>query len=576
MTNREISKILQEIGEMLEILGEEKDHFRIIAYENAARKVDMMSEELEDIYRHSGREGLRSISGIGESISQVIEELLRTHKSYYHNQLVKSVPAPILEFTKIPGVGPHTAKNIFECYKIKTISELKNVLQKDKSEKCFKEKTRLNILEGIELMQGQTGRMLLSFAEPIASEIVVALQTMPEVKQAYPVGSLRRMKETIGDIDIVASSSDSRVTIDKFIQLPFVERVISHGDTKATIIHKKGPNIDLEILPEENYGSLLQHFTGSKDHNIALRTWAERHGFSLSEHGIKAKSKLVKCETEQKLYKTFGMDTPAPELRENRGEIEAALKHKLPKLLELKNIKGDLHLHSTWSEGENSIEEVAKAAQKLGYEYMAITDHTAGLGITHGLKEKDISRYIKEIDKINQKLHATGYKLHVLSGVEANIMADGSLDISDQMLSKLDVVVASIHSGFRQSKDKITERLIRAMKNPNVDIIGHPSGRLLEKRQPLNLDWEKVFEAAKENSVIMEINSQPDRLDLSDDLIIAAKKYNLKFVISTDSHHLVQLENMRYGVATARRGWLEKKNVINSLSLQDILEVLKK
>jgi DNA polymerase (family 10) len=597
ITNQEIARIIEEIGEMLEIIGNEKDQFRIIAYQNAARKIELISEQIADIYDKSGFAGLLEIKGIGESIAKKIEEIIKTGKCKYHDELAKKVPSAIIKFLAIPGVGPHLAANIYKNYKVDSINKLKKAILADKSEKIFKTKTKNNILEGIDQLESISSRMLLSFAEPIAEEAVGYLKNMEEVNNADYVGSLRRMKETIGDIDLIASLSDktenvkaklSTKVIDQFTKLPFVIRVISAGDTKASILHRKGVQVDLEILPSDEYGSLLQHFTGSKEHNVALRTWAEKHDFSISEHGIKfiksKVNKVIKCNTEEKVYKTLGMDWIPPELRENNGEIEAALNHKLPKLVEIKDVKGDLHLHSNWSEGEKSIAEIAKEAELYNYEYIAITDHTAGLGITHGLKENEISKYIKEINHINLKLknknsrldsQARQVKSKVLTGAEVNILANGNLDISDRELSKLDIVIASIHSGFRQDKDKITARLIKAIQNPNVDIIGHPSGRLINKRPPLNLDWDLVFKEAAEHNVIMEINCHPVRLDLNDDLITMAKKYGVKFIINTDMHQFDHFKNMRYGVATARRGWLTKNDVINTYDFAKITNFIK-
>jgi len=586
MTNKEIAKQISDIGDMLEILGNRKDQFRIIAYHNAARKIEMLSFELEDVYKEKGADGLKGISSIGESISKSIEELIKTGEISYHEHLIKQVPKAIVEFTKIPGIGPKTALKIFESYKVDTIKKLKEKVKTDQTEKYFKKKSKQNILEGIELLSHFTGRMLLSFAEPIALEIIELLKKDNAVISCDAVGSLRRMQETVGDIDIVASSNNPTQTIQQFIQAPFIEHIISHGDTKATVIHKRGPQIDLEILPSEEYGSLLQHFTGSKEHNVKLRTWAQAHGFSISEHGIKplrGKSqetrnnnqiddrKIIKCETEEKVYKTLGMDYIPPELREDRGEIDLALKHQLPKLVEIKDIKGDFHLHSIHSDGETSIEDMATACKKLGYTHIAITDHTFGLGVTHGLRETDIDNYINETKRVSKKV---GIK--VLAGAETNIMANGEIDMPDKYLEKLDFVIASIHSGFRQDRVKITERLIKSIQNPNVDIIGHPSGRLLERRHELSIDWEKVFKQAAVNKVAMEIDAQPDRLDLDDNLILLAKKFGVKFIISTDSHHIEHLQNMRYGVAMARRGWLEKKDILNTLSLSEFLVYLNK
>lgn len=576
MTNLEIAKQISDIGDMLEILNDPQDQFRIIAYHNAARKIEMMSEEIENIYKQRGRKGLQEISGIGESISQHIEEYIKTKGLKYHNELAKKVPGAILEFTKIPGIGPKGALKLYQAYGVNKINDLKKAIKKDRTEKFFKIKSKQNVLEGIEQFKGLTGRMLLSFAEPIAREVVETLKTYPEIIKADMVGSLRRMEETIGDIDVVAASKNPRQTIEKYIKEPFVKHCVAHGTTKAEIIHTKGPQIDLEILPKDQYGSLLQHLTGSKEHNIALRTWAEKHGFSISEHGIKkveiGKTMAIKCETEEKVYKILGMQMPIPEMRENRGEISLALKNKLPEdIIELKDIRADLHLHSAWSEGELTIEKMARACKDLGYDYLAITDHTSGLGITHGLRAKEFSQYADEIKQISDKL-----KINILAGAEANIMADGSLDIPDKFLGRLDFVIGAVHGGFRQNQEQATKRLIRAMENPNIDAIGHPSGRLIERRSALNIDWEKAFEAARRTNKIMEINAQPDRLDLNDSLILLAKQYGLRFIISTDAHHIRHLDNMRYGVATARRGWLEKKDVLNTLPLAQFLKGLKR
>ncbi len=579
MNNREIAQQFSEIADMLEILDNPKDQFRVVAYHNASRNIDMLSSELDELYRRQGLEGLKSIPGIGESIAEKIEELVNTGQIKYHQELANRVPRPVLLFLRIPGVGPKTASRLYQVYKSKNILELKNSIVKDKSEKYFKIKTKENILRDIEMLKNMSGRMLLSFAEPIAREIVKTLRSYSDVQQADAVGSLRRMKETIGDIDVIASLKvksknvkGKSLVVERFINEPFVDKCLSHGETKATILHKKGVQVDLELLPADQYGSLLQHFTGSKEHNITLRTWAEKHGFSISEHGVKilasnvkrlmSNTKIIKCGTEEKVYKTLKMDTPEPELRENRGEIEAALHHKLPKIITLDDIQGDLHMHTHWSEGEETMEKMATACKKIGYKYLAVTDHTSSLGIAHGLKGDDIQEYVGEARKLSEKL---GIK--ILAGAEVNIMANGSLDLSDNYLAKLDFVIASVHSGFRQDKEKMTQRIIKAITNTNVNVLGHPTGRLIEKRNGVEADWEKIFQIAAKYKVAMEINAQADRLDLNDSMILLAKKYGVKFIISTDSHSISQLQNMRYGVAMARRGWCEKKDILNTLSL---------
>lgn len=635
MTNQEISQQIAEIGQMLEIL--DANSFKVTAYQRAARMIGMISDELEDVYKKDGVKGLKKIRGIGQSISEKIEEYLKTDKIKYHDQLLRKVPKPIIEFAAIPGVGPKTAKKLFETLHARDINSLRNALKKGKAPNEFKEKTRAKILDGIKIQSHLSGRMLLDFAEPIAREITQTLERYSEVKQSNPVGSLRRMKETVGDIDLVAALQDrksqapnhksqinhnnqnsndqnSKKVIDRFCGESFAERVVNKGNTKATIIHKKNVHIDLEILPQENYGSLLQHFTGSKDHNIALRTYAEKHGFSISEHGIKKiqnskfknnKTKqqnviarsyiakqsqdpstlrhgriaqddnIIKCPNEEKVYKTLGMDYIEPELRENRGEIEAALRQAqgkaggLPKLVKLLDIKGDLQMHTNYSDGQNTIEEMAKKCKSLGYSYLAITDHPSTLGITQGLKEKDVDKYIKEIRRVSKMVG-----IHIFTGIEANIKPNGDIDVAESILKKLDLVLGAIHSSFRQDKNTTTKRLIRAIKNPYVQIIAHPTGRILNRRPGVEANWQEIFKACKKTNTALEINSIPDRLDLNDIMVREAVKMGVKILINTDSHQTIHLENMRYGVAQARRGWCEAKNIINSLDLKGFSQVL--
>lgn len=587
MLNNEIAKIIGDIGNMLEILND--NPYKIAAYQRASRTIEMDTRSFEDLYRQKGEAGLKEIRGIGESISSKIAEIIKTGKCKYYQELLKKVPAPIIKFSEIPGVGPKTAKKLYDIFKVDKIKELESILKTDKHSDLIQTKTRENILQGIKILAHQSGRMLISFAEPIAQEIIRELKTYKEISQADAVGSLRRMKETVGDIDIVAALkpttnnpqlSTSKKIIDKFIQSTFVERVIAEGDTKTTIIHKSGPQIDLEILPQNQYGSLLQHFTGSKDHNITLRSWAEKHGFSISEHGIKItqnakrktqnnslKFKTKKCKTEKEVYKTLGMDYIEPELRENRGEIEAAQKQQLPNLVELSDIKGDLQMHSTYSDGTATIREMALACKNFNYQYIAITDHSKGLGITHGIGNLEIKRIRSEIDRLKKE----NLGIKILFGVETNIKPDGKIDLDNSLLKEFEIILASIHSSFRQSKEITTERLIKAIQNPFVNIIAHPTGRIIDRRPEIDADWQKVFRVAAKNRVALEINSFSDRLDLNDSMIIEAKKYGCKFVINTDSHRPDHLVQMRYGVAQARRGWLEKKDILNTLSLDKLL-----
>lgn len=566
MTNKEIAKNLFQIAEILE-LKNSSDRFRIVAYEKAAQTVENYPTELKSIYSVEGLKGLNCIPGVGQSIAEKIEELLKTSRLKYLNEIQKDIPVNELEFLKIPGIGPKMAVKIAKGLKPKNIDDLEKKIKSGGADELFKEKTRKNILRGIDISRKLTGRMLITDALPIAEDFTARVKKIRGVKDASFVGSLRRMKETIGDIDIVAASSEPKILIDAFVKFPGVSQIVTQGTAKSTIIHEDGCQIDLEIVPEAEFGSLLQHFTGSKEHNVALRTFAQTKNLSVSEHGVKTAGKLKTFKTEKELYNFLGMDFIEPELREDRGEIRAALQHKLPKLLESSDIKGDLHVHSNWSDGQMTISEIARVGEKLNYEYIVISDHTVGLGIAHGLDETRLEERQKEIE-ITQKAHS---KIKIFSSVEVNIKANGDLDIQDWMLEKLDVVTASIHTSFFQNKEIMTNRLLKAISHPHVDIIGHPSGRVIGRREPYEVDWAQIFAACVKHKTALEISAFPDRLDLKDTLCQEAKKYGVKFAINTDSHQKSHLELIKYGVAVARRGWLEKENIINTKNLTDLI-----
>lgn len=574
MTNSEIADFLYELAKMLEIVGETR--FRIVAYEQAAHIIENLPEELVDIYKNKAVTSLTDIKGIGQSIAEKIAEIITTGKSKYYQELSKKVPPAELNLIKIPGIGPKTAQKLYTQFKIKNIKDLEKIALKGKIRKLsgFDTTAEENILANIKRLKKREKRLLISFAEPIAEECLAVLKKCCFVEKCEMVGSLRRMKETIGDIDLVASSEKPNSVINYFIKQSFVKKIKTQGTAKISIIHQKGIAIDLEILPPKQYGSLLQHLTGSKEHNIHLRKFANDKGLSLSEYGIRTlkTSKTAYFKDEKSFYKKLGLTYIPPELREDQGEIEAASKNKLPKLITLKNIKGDLHLHTQWSEGSSTIEEMAHAGLSNGYSYIAITDHTYGLGIANGMDEMTILKQADLIKKVNKKLK----RIKIFSGVEVNIKADGSLDIADEILSKLDIVIASVHSSFHQSEEKMTERIIKAINNPNVKIIGHPSGRILKKRPSYDVEWEIIFKEAAKNNIALEINSLPDRLDLKDTLVHEAKKHEIKFAINTDSHDMAYLTQIKYGVAVARRGWLEKHDIINTYSLENLISWLKK
>lgn len=575
MTNKQIANFLYEIADMLDLKGD--DPFRVNAYKQAARAIEYLGVDVEDLFAEKGISGLLEIPGVGKSIAEKIAEYLQFGKCKYYDDLKKDIAPIELQLMKLPQIGPKIAKRLFQELHIQSLSDLEEKAKRGEIRKLkgFGPKLEETILKNLKRTKKTEKRMLLSFAEKLAQQVIDYLKTCPYVRQVYPVGSLRRMKETIGDIDIVVASPYPPKVIDFFCEFPHKKEIIAKGDTKASILHEiEDTRIDLEVLKEENFGSLLQHLTGSKDHNIQLRTYAKKLGLSLSEYGIldlKTQKREMFAD-EVSFYKRLGLAYIPPELREARGEIEAAQNNNLPKLIEIEDIKGDLHLHTKWSEGNLSVEQMAQLCLAKGYSYIGICDHSSGLGITKGVDEKTIFKQIKEIEDVEKKL---GYKIKILKGVEVNIKADGSLDLPDLVLSKLDFAIASVHWAFRQEEKKMTQRIIKAMKNPYVKILGHPSGRLIFKREAYNVEWGKIFRAVRQYNVAMEINSQPERLDLNDGLIIEAKKYGLLFVINTDTHNKEDLEEIKYGVAMARRGWLEAKDVLNTKSLFNVVEFFK-
>lgn len=559
MTNKEIAKIFYDMADIMEVQGEIP--FKVIAFRNGARTVEFLAEDINEVYKKGGREALDALPGIGSGIAERIEELLKTGKLREFEQLKHRIAAPTLLFMEIPGVGPKTAQKLYGTLRAQNVEELASLLKSGKGDKWFQKKTREKILRGIDILKHLSGRTILPIAEPIARHFVERLKKTPGVQKAHVVGSLRRMRETVGDIDFVCASSQPSKAIEAFVNDPDVDKIVAKGGTKATVIHKEGIQLDLEILPENEYGSLLQHFTGSKEHNVALRTWAQERGMSISEHGVKKGQKLHRFSSEEDFYQFLGMDWIPPELRENRGELEAALKHELPDLVELKDIRGDLQGHSVWSDGHDRLETLIEKAIALGYEYIAFTDHSKGLGVAHGMDERRVQDQWREIDRLRKRYP----QIQILKGMEVDIRANGDLDMPHEILARLDVVVASIHSAFNQTKEQLTGRIVGAVKHPLVDIIGHPSGRILGAREGYDLDWDEVFAKAKEYDVALEINAFPNRLDLSDALVFQAKKLGVKFAINTDFHQASHLDLMRYGAAVARRGWLTKKEIVNTL-----------
>lgn len=573
--NHIIAKILREMSFLLEM---DDVPFKPRAYEKAAFSLESLDENISEIYKNGSLKSLEKISGVGRGISEKIEEYIKTGKIKEYENLKKKIPINLDEFKNLEGVGPKTIKSFYKYLKIKNLSELKEAIKKGELKKIprFGKKLEEKITKSIEQNLTREKRFTLSEAIHAAKIIEKEMLKLKSVKQIVFCGSLRRRKETIGDLDILIVSSNPKEASDAFANLSFVEYVYAKGSKKSSARLYFGINADLRIVKNTSFGAAMQYFTGNKDHNIALRKIAAQKNLKLNEYGlfktVKGKEILINGKSEEEIYEKLGMDFIPPELREMAGEIEAAARHALPKLIELKDIKGDLQLQTNWTDGADSIEEMAKYAIELNYEYIAITDHTKSLAMTGGSDEKKLLKQIKEIEKINKSYP----NLKILSGAEVNILKDGSLDINNETLSLLDFSAGAIHSHFHLTKDEQTNRLIKAMENPRIDIIFHPTGRIINKREPLDLDMERIFKTAAKTNTILEINAYPDRLDLKDSHIIAAKNMGVKFMINTDAHAANQMDLMEYGVWQARRGWLEKKDVLNTLPLNKLLEILKK
>ena len=572
MRNLEVAQILREIGVLLEIKGENR--FRVLAYQEAARKIENWPEAIELL----AKEGkLRDISGIGEGLAAKIDEYLRTGKIEYYEELTKEIPRELIGLTEIPGVGPKIARQLYSELGVVNIEQLEQAIQEHRLQNLpgFGIKSEEKIRKGIDIIKKSTGRMLLGYALPLAEEVITFLRENNQIDNISTAGSLRRMKETIGDIDILASTADAERMMETFTKLPMVKQVIAHGTTKSSILTYEGVQIDLRVVDNQCFGAALQYFTGSKEHNVKLREYAQKKGYKINEYGIYRIDDEEKKggEKEEEIYQILGMEWIPPEMREDQGEIEAALQKRLPVLVDIKDIQGDLHVHSNWSDGLVSIEEMALAATKKGYQYLAICDHTQGLAVASGLTPEQIQERRKEINQWNQN-HS---EIFVLEGVEANILGDGSIDLPDEVLAQLPIVVAGIHTGLSQTTEKINQRLEKAFKNPYVQIISHPTGRLINKRDATQGDLALLFKYAQQTTTALEINAQPERLDLKDiDARQANEKYQIKLVISTDSHDPSSLNLMRLGVAQARRAWLTNKDILNTYNKGQLLEILQK
>ena len=563
MKNKEIAIIFSRIADALEIKGE--TGFKVIAYRKASRILEDLTEDIEDI---SKEKRLQDISGIGSGIAKKIEEYLKTGYMKKFDEALSDIPEGLLELLNIQNVGGKTVHLAYKQLGVKNLEDLKRVIDDGSLARLYGlgEKKVENIKKGITIYEHAQERIHIFEAANIVEEVIDYLKEAPHIGRISPAGSLRRMKETVGDIDILATGKDGAKIIDYFTQFPGVTRTLAAGKTKGSVMisaEKGERQVDLRIVDESEYGSALQYFTGSKAHNIKLRSLAKEMGLKISEYGVFRGEKKIAGTKEEEIYRTLNLAFIHPELREDRGEIELAAKNKLPRIVESTDIRGDLHVHSQYSDGSLSIEKIAESAKNLGYEYIAVCDHSQSVKYANGLSPERLRNQIDEIDSINR--HLKGIK--ILKGTEVDILQDGRLDFPDEILKDLDIVVAAIHSGFKRN---VTERMLKAMENPYVTIIAHPSGRLISGREGYDVDLENVMKGAQKFGVVLELNAYYDRLDLNEFYLKKAKDKGIKISLGTDTHHAGGLEMMRFGVGIARRAWLEKKDIINCLSYEDI------
>lgn len=575
MNNQDIARILYEISEYLAM---QNVPFKPRAYERASEVISSMNEELSDLFKRGGIKQLERLPGVGKSIAQKIVELLKTGKLQYYERLKSRTPVNLSELSAVEGLGPKRIKVLYQKLGIKTVRDLEKAAQAKKIQSIegFGGKTEERILKSIAFVKSNGERRSLGVMMPSIAALEKRIRNRPEVDQVTICGSIRRRRETIGDIDILATSSKPLAVIDFFVKMPEVAHVYAKGPTKALVRFKSNMDVDLRVVPKDVYGAAVQYFTGSKDHNVVVRELAQKKGYKLNEYGLFKGEKLIAAETEAEIYKALGLEWMPPELRENTGEIELAIQHKIPQLIEYQSLKGDLQVQSNWADGTASIEQMAAAAMKRGLEYIAITDHTQSLKVARGLTPKQLREQMKEIDKLNAGYREQGVKFRILKGTECDILKDGSLDLPDDILSQLEVVGISIHSHFKLSRGEQTERIIKAMRNPHADILFHPTGRIISRREAYEVDIDAVIAAAKKTRTVLEINAFPDRSDLNSENIKKAVTAGVRLAIDSDAHSTLHFPYLEYGISQARRGWAKPQDVINTLPVDQMLALLKK
>ena len=571
MDNAEVAKRLFEMAEMLEFKGE--NIFKIKAYQKAARHIEELEEDINVLRQ---KDELGSIPGVGEAIEAKIKEMLDTGTFKAFEAIRHTIPQDIEEITAVQGIGPKTAHLLYSKLGIKDLQGLLKAAEEHRIRRIpgmgVKTEEHILIAAKRQLAEGNIGRYPLGVALPIAEEISKKLLDGILIREVRIAGSIRRWKDTVRDIDLIARSDDPEKAIEIFTLMDNVQEVLEKGNTKGSIIYKGNIQVDLRIVKDDAFGSLLQHFTGSKEHNVKLRKIALSKGFHLSEYGLKnaTTEEQIPFSTEHEQYEMLGLQFIPPELREDWGEIEAAMEKKIPRLIEVSDIKGDLHVHSNWSDGHNTIEEMALAAKALGYQYINMSDHSASSKIANGLSEKRLLDHIKEIERLNESIEG----IRILSGTECDILPDGTLDYSDELLEQLDIVVVAVHGSVEQDSKTMTQRIVSALENEHVHILAHPTGRKFGKRLPFAMNMEKIMDTALEYGKVLEINSSPQRLDLNDKFAMMARERGIKLAINTDTHSLEQFGNIRYGIGTARRAWITSNDVINTLHLKDICKLL--
>jgi DNA polymerase (family 10) len=568
--NSDVGEVFEKVADLLEIQGE--NQFRVRAYRDAARTVGGHSRSVAEMVEES--EDLTELPGIGRDLAGKIREIVETGKLSQAEELERRTDPGLRELLGLPGLGPERVRELHERLGVRSLQELEEAARDGRISELpgFGKKTEQNILEAIEQDRTTEKRVKLSVAEQVARSLEDYLKGIEGVDKVVVAGSYRRRQETVGDLDVVAASKRGGGTIEKFVEYEDVQKVVSKGKTRSSVVLRSGLEADLRVVPKESFGAALLYFTGSQPHHVALRDMSLKKKLKINEYGVFKGDDRLAGKTEEEIYKKLGLAYVEPELRENRGELEAAHKNSLPKLVTQKEIRGDLHSHTDATDGNNTLEEMVRAAKNRGYDYLAITDHSKRLRMVGGLDEKRLRKQMEEIERLDDELKG----ITLLKGIEVDILEDGSLDLPDEVLKELDIVICSVHHRFGLSEERQTNRIIRAMENPNTNVIAHPTGRMIGTRQPYEVDMERVMEAAKDNGCFLELNSDPDRLDLNDVHCKMAKEIGVKISISTDAHSTSGLDNMRFGVGQARRGWLEKKDVINTRTLKQLRKLLKR